>query len=100
MNHLIIAILKYTKPLEEVDLIVPVHREYLKKLLAEDKLLVAGRLHPRTGGVIMAKNVSREEFEKILHRDPITKVSEFTIIEFIPSFYDNCLKEIIEEEPR
>ncbi len=100
MNHLLIAILKYIKPLEEVDLIVSVHREYLKKLLAEKKLLVAGRLHPRTGGIIIAKNVSREEFEKIMHQDPITKVSEFTIIEFIPSFYDSCLKEIIQEETK
>ena len=93
-----VAILRYTKPLAEVDVLIHEHRHYLQKLLEQNKLLISGRLHPRTGGIIIAKNISREEFEKVLQNDPFTKVSEHTIIELIPSLYDNCLKEIIEEE--
>ena len=97
MQNMLIAILKYTKPLEEVDATLPKHRQYLQKLFDQKKLLVCGRLNPRTGGVIIAKDISRAEFEKILKTDPFTKVSEHTIIEFTPSLYDDCLKEMMGE---
>ena len=93
---MLIAILKYTKPLPEIDALLPKHREYLQKLFDQHKLLVCGKLHPRTGGIIIARDVSRGDFEKILQNDPFSKVSEHTIIEFIPSFYDECLKNLIE----
>jgi len=96
---MLIAILKYIRPLEEIDALLPKHREYLQKLFDQHKLLVCGRLNPRTGGVIIAKNVTRAEFETILQDDPFTKVSEHTIIEFIPSLYDECLKNFIEGVP-
>lgn len=97
MPNILIAILKYTKPLTEVDALIQEHRQYLQKLFDKKKLLVCGKLNPRTGGVIIGKNISREEFEKILKNDPFTKVSEHTIVEFIPSLYDDCLKEIMGE---
>lgn len=96
MQSVLIAILTYTKPLDEVDLLLPAHRKYLENLFNQNKLLICGRLNPRTGGVIIAQNISREEFEKILNNDPFTKVSEHTIIEFIPSLYVDSLKEIME----
>ena len=65
-------------------------------LLNQHKLLVSGKLQPRTGGVIIAKNITRAEFEKILEADPFAKVSEYQIIEFLPTLYDGCLKEIME----
>ena len=95
---MLIAILKYTKSLAEVDALLPKHRQYLQTFFDQRKLLVCGRLNPRNGGVIIAKNISRAEFEKILKNDPFTEVSEHTIIEFTPSQYDDCLKEIIEGE--
>lgn len=95
---MLIAILKYTKPLTEVDALIGEHRQYLEKLFDEHKLLVCGKLNPRTGGIIIAKNISRKEFEKILQNDPFIKVSEHTIIEFTPSLYDSCLKKVVEEE--
>lgn len=80
-----------------MDALLPAHREFLKKLFAEKKLLICGRLNPRVGGVIIANIHSRDEFEKILKEDPFTKagVSEYQIIEFIPTMYDDRLKEII-----
>ncbi len=95
---MLIAILKYTKPLEDVDALTPEHRHYLKTVYDQNKLLVSGRLNPRTGGVIIAKNISRAEFEKILSEDPFVKVSEHTILEFTPSLYDDCLKEMMKEK--
>lgn len=97
MQNMLIAILKYTKPLDVVDALIPEHRQYLQKLFDQHKLLVWGRLNPRTGGVIITKSILREEFEKILKNDPFTKVSEYTIVEFSPSLYDDCLKEMMGE---
>ena len=95
-QRILIAILKYTKPLEEVDALLSKHREYLERLLDQKKLLVCGKICPRTGGVIIAKNVSRQEFEKILANDPFIAVSEHQIIEFAPSMHDGCLKGVID----
>ncbi len=96
MQNVLIAVLEYTKSLDEVDVLLSEHRRYLQDLLDQGKLLICGKLQPRTGGVIIAKNISREEFEKILKNDPFTKVSKHTIIEFIPSLYDDCLKELFQ----
>lgn len=95
---MLIAILKYIRPLEEVDALLQKHREYLQKLFDQKKLLVCGRLKPRIGGVIIAKNISRSEFEKILQADPFQKVSCYEIIEFVPSLYDSHLQNMIEQE--
>lgn len=95
---MLIAILKYTRPLEEIDALLPKHKEYLQRLFDQKKLLVCGRLQPRTGGIIIAKGISRNDFEKILQTDPFAQVSHYEIIEFIPSLYDNCLQNMIEEE--
>jgi uncharacterized protein YciI len=92
---MLIAILKYTRPLAEVDAILPAHRVYLNSLLAEGILLICGKQNPRTGGVIIAKNITRAEFEKSLSSDPLSKVYEYQIIEFIPTLYDECLKDIV-----
>ena len=95
---MLIAILKYTKPIEEVDALLPEHREYLQELFDQKKFLICGRLQPRTGGVIIAKNISRKEFEKILQADPFAQVSSYEIIEFTPLFYDTCLEGVIAKE--
>ena len=94
---MLIAILNYIRPLSEVDAILPAHREFLKQLLQEGKLLIAGRQNPRIGGVMIAKNVTRDEFEALLKKDPLSKVYEYQIIELIPSFYAECLKDLLED---
>ncbi len=41
--------------------------------------------------------MTRAEFETILQRDPLAEVSECQILEFSPTFYDECLKSTIQE---
>lgn len=85
---MLIAISKYTQPLAVVDLHRAAHHEYLKPLFLVDKLLTCGRQNTQTGGVIIAKEISREEFEEILKNDPfvVERVAQYNIIEFTPSF--------------
>lgn len=93
MQNMFIAILKYTRPIAEIDALLHKHREHLQRFLDEGKLLIAGKLQPRTGGVIIAKNISRDKFEQFLRDDPFAqaKVSEYQIIEFIPGLHDPLL---------
>lgn len=85
---MLIAISKYTQPLSIVDTFRAEHHQYLKPLFDADKLLTCGRQNSLVGGVIIPKNISREEFEDILRKDPfvIAGVSKYEIFEFTPSF--------------
>lgn len=96
---MLIAILKYTKPLPEVDVYRPEHHKYIAPLFKMGKLFVAGRQNPPSGGVIIAKTPSREEFKEILDNDPFAKagVAEYKIIDFTPSFYYGSLAELLNE---
>jgi uncharacterized protein YciI len=90
---MLIAISKYTKPLSEVDVYRQEHHKYMKPLFETGKLFIAGRQNPPSGGVIIAKTQSCDEFQKILDNDPFTKagVAEYTIIEFNPTFFDDSI---------
>ena len=92
---MLIALSHYLKPLNELDTLRPAHLDFLKKLITDKKVLMAGRQNPITGGVIIAKVDSSAEFEKILADDPFLQagVAEYKIIEFNPAVYDERLKE-------
>ncbi len=90
---MLIAISKYQKPLDEVDVYRTKYHEYLKSFFAAEKLLISGRQNDNSGGVIVAKNISKDEFEKILANDPFVKasVTQYAIYEFTASFCDALL---------
>lgn len=77
----------YIKPLEEVDVLLEEHVIYLKEQYELGHFLASGRKVPRTGGVILARGVSREEIETIITLDPFYHhhVAEYEITEFIPT---------------
>lgn len=83
---MLIATLKYTRPLEEVDACLPKHVAYLKPFFETGKLLVAGRMTNGIAGIIIAHQITREEFETILKNDPYqeAKVAAYEIVEFNP----------------
>jgi uncharacterized protein YciI len=90
--------LTYIKPLEEVDALLEEHVEYLKEQYALKNFLVSGRKAPRTGGVILARAVSREEIETIITLDPFYchGAAEYEITEFTPTMTSDvlaCLRE-------
>ncbi len=94
---MLLAIITYTKPLDEVDLHLKEHRQFLQNLLEQKKLLMCGRLHPRTGGIIIAHNLSLSAFEECLSKDPFQSVAHYNIMEFTPLLQDPSLREIIEK---
>ncbi|MGD9968824.1 MAG: YciI family protein [Sulfuricurvum sp.] len=79
--------LTYIKPLEEVDALLEEHVAFLKEQYALGHFLASGRKVPRTGGIILACAISREEIETIISLDPFYRhgVAEYTITEFTPT---------------
>lgn len=92
-----IAILKYKKPLSEVDRFLQAHREYLAEHYAAGDFIASGPQTPRVGGVIMIKAENRTGVEAIIAQDPfnIKDIADYQIVEFTPTmFCDDALKNI------
>lgn len=93
-----IAIVKYKKPLEEVDRFLQAHRDYLAKRYAAGDLITSGPQNPRAGGVIMIKPMERAAVDEIVANDPfyINGIADYQIVEFTPTlFCDDRLSEFI-----
>lgn len=86
---------RYVKPLDEVEKWLPEHRAFLDRYYANGAFLVSGPLEPRTGGVIITADLSRDAVEKILAEDPFARerVSDYEIIEFRPTKWHPVLVE-------
>jgi uncharacterized protein YciI len=84
--HVFIILLRYVKPLGEVDRLLDQHGAYLERNYAAGHFLVSGRRVPRTGGVILARGSTIAEIEAVVSTDPfITEgVATSEVIEFEP----------------
>lgn len=87
---MVIMILKYLKPMEEVDKHLVPHRAYLDEYLKQKKFICAGRQKPPVGGVIIANVESVAEAKMIAQEDPfaVNKVAEYEFIEFVTGKFD------------
>ncbi len=92
-----LVLLKYLKPLEEVDKFRPDHVEFLERFYAEGKFIVSGRQTSLTGGVILANVDTLEEIKEIVAQDPFSenKIAYYSFIEFSPTKYDPRFKVFI-----
>ncbi len=77
----------YQTPLEVVDSHLPAHIAFLDRYFAAGTFIAAGRKIPRTGGMMMARNVTRTELEAIIEEDPfkVNGVATYEITEFTPN---------------
>jgi uncharacterized protein YciI len=84
-----IILLHYVQPLTVVEKYLQEHRNFLDKNYAAGHFLASGAQVPRTGGVILAKNLSREELDVVLNDDPFHReqLATYQIIEFTPTKY-------------
>lgn len=89
-----ILILKYIKPIEEVEKELESHIPYLEKYYSLQKFICSGRRNPRTGGVILCNAEDINEIKEIINEDPFYKknIAKYEIIEFIPTKYDDKFK--------
>lgn len=79
--------LKYTAPLETIDALKDAHYANPDGVFARGLVVLAGRLVPRTGGVIVAEG-TREEIEAAVACDPfvVNGAATVEIVEFAPTW--------------
>jgi len=84
-----ILLLKYIKPMEEVEKELENHIIYLDKYYSLGRFICSGRRNPRIGGVIICKSENEKEVKEILKEDPFysKNIAEYEIIEFSPTKY-------------
>lgn len=84
MDQHFIVLLTYVRPLEDVDIYLQGHRDFLQKYYNSGHLIVSGPQIPRTGGLIMMRAQSLAEVESIMAEDPFTKneVATIQVIQF------------------
>ncbi|MGB5948135.1 MAG: YciI family protein [Parvibaculum sp.] len=84
---LYLDILKYVRPVAEVDAHLEAHREWLRQGFDEGLVLMAGRRDPRVGGVILIKASSIEEARSYAEADPFITagVAEYDLIAWEPT---------------
>jgi len=92
-----VILLKYLKPIEEVDRFVVRHRAYLDELYGIGLLIASGPQNPRTGGVLLAKGIDRSALDGYLSQDPfaLEGIAEYSVIEFDPVKYNPLVKELL-----
>lgn len=79
----------YKKDFEQIEPFVPAHGAFLDKYYQAGKLIFSGRKVPRTGGFILAHQLTRTELEQILTEDPFytNGLADYEITEFTPTKY-------------
>lgn len=67
-----ILTLTYIKPTDVVDQTRPAHVAWLNDEVAAGRVLLAGRQEPATGGVLITGDISVEEAQQLIDKDPYT----------------------------
>jgi uncharacterized protein YciI len=71
-----LALIRYRRPLEEVLVHHPAHRDYLQGLKAGGTLIASGPLSPRYGGALLLRvpdEKATEALNEVRDNDPYTK---------------------------
>ena len=81
-----IIFVNYKVPFAEVEKHLETHRAFLREQYAKGNLLASGPRRPRTGGIIIAKELAKEEIAAIIAQDPfkINQVADYEVMEFDP----------------
>ena len=85
-----IVSLHYIKPLEQIELHLEAHKQFLKAHYAKGDFIMSGAKIPRTGGIILINTMNRETLYALLSKDPFQQhnIAEYEIIEFTPSLHE------------
>jgi uncharacterized protein YciI len=86
-TRVFLILLKYMKPLSEVDRLLGEHNAYLDRNYAAGCFLVSGRREPRRGGVIVARAPSLSDIEATVAEDPFVRegIATRELVQFVPS---------------
>ena len=86
-SRLFVIDLTYVVDLDQVDAQIPDHVRYLDQGYEDGVFLMSGRKHPRTGGIILAQDVSRDAIIARARHDPFIEIglASMSVTEFHPN---------------
>lgn len=74
-----VVFLNYIRPVEEVETLLAGHIDWLNRYFDADIFIAAGRKEPRTGGMLLVRDIERERLEAILAEDPFVAVAQYEV---------------------
>jgi uncharacterized protein YciI len=74
-----VVYLNYFRPVDEVEALLEPHVEWLNRYFAAGVFMAAGRKDPRTGGVLLVKDIDRARLDTILAEDPFVAVAHYEV---------------------
>ncbi|MDO6407577.1 YciI family protein [Pantoea phytobeneficialis] len=74
-----VVYLNYFRPVAEVETLLAPHIEWLDRYFASGAFIAAGRKDPRTGGMVLVKDMERAELDAILAEDPFVAVANYDV---------------------
>ena len=74
-----IVSLSYFRPVEEVETLLEPHIQWLDRYFAAGVFIAAGRKEPRTGGIVLVKDIDRARLDTILAGDPFVAVANYEV---------------------
>lgn len=74
-----VVYLNYFRPVEEVEALLAPHIAWLDRYFNSGEFIAAGRKDPRTGGMIMVKEMERARLDAILAEDPFVAVAHYEV---------------------
>jgi uncharacterized protein YciI len=79
-----LILLRYVRPIEEVDALRPAHLEFLGKGFDEGRYVMAGRRVPPEGGVVIARGTDEAAVAELTEQDPyvVNGVAEYELVRF------------------
>jgi len=82
-----IVLLHYVQPLSAIDSFIEEHRDFLDRHFRAGHFVLSGPQVPRIGGVILARNLDRQQLDAVLVEDPFyrERLARYEVIEFNPS---------------
>lgn len=79
-----VVTLTYKRPMEEVDKHRDAHMDWVRHQYQNGRFLASGARIPREGGVILVRDMPRENLDAVLAEDPYQQhdVADYTIVAF------------------
>jgi len=81
---MVLILLRYVRPIEEVDALRPAHLEFLRKGFEEGRYVLAGRGVPPEAGVVIARGTDLDGVRELTEQDPYVAngVAAYELVRF------------------
>lgn len=93
-----VVMLTYTQPPAEVDKHREAHRDWVRHQYERGRFLASGPRVPREGGLILVRDMPRENLDALLAEDPFRQngVADYTVVAFKVSNASSDLQNLLE----